>query len=204
MGMLAYNLVSFRRFLRSCLSVILKRDSILVVMNVFYFGSIVVGAFLAYESSFPFYREPVVESGTIYELGDSVWLGVNIFVSNLFLSAFFFTTLTGLVFFGLPLGFLFLRAMLWGTMLDQLSTSQFLVALPTLVLEGEAYVFASLCGIVLGLSWLKPTWVFEGESLSRWNSLKMALKECLHVYVFAALLLFVAAVVEVATLFIFG
>ena len=78
--------------------------------------------------------------------------------------------------------------------------SGFLAALPTLALEGEGYVLAALAGVNLGLAWLKPKWAYRGEDLSRSEAVNKALKECARIYVFVAVFLFVAAVVETITL----
>ncbi|MGQ9459968.1 MAG: stage II sporulation protein M [Candidatus Bathyarchaeaceae archaeon] len=112
----------------------------------------------------------------------SPWLVLDIFFFNLVLSGFVLVTLSGLAFFVLPLVFLFVRAFLWGVLLNGLSTSMFLAAFPTLILEGEGYVLAALAGINLGMSWFKPKRVYGEEELSRIESVKMALKDCLRIY----------------------
>ena len=76
----------------------------------------------------------------------------------------------------------------------------FLTVLPTFVLEGEAYVFAALAGSLAGSSWIRPAYVYREEALSRVVALKKSLEECLRVYVFVAMLLFMAAVVETGTM----
>jgi len=87
-------------------------------------------------------------------------------------------------------------------LLNRLSTPVFLSALPTLILEGEGYVLASLIGIVLGMSWLKPRWAYRGEELSRSEAVKRAFGDCARVYAWVAILLLAGAVVETATLFL--
>jgi len=74
--------------------------------------------------------------------------------------------------------------------------------MPTLVIEGEGHTLAALAGINLGLSWLKPKWAYKGEGLSRSEAVRRALKDCMYTYVLVAILLFVAAVVEAATIFL--
>jgi uncharacterized membrane protein SpoIIM required for sporulation len=78
----------------------------------------------------------------------------------------------------------------------------FLAALPTLILEGEAYVLAALAGVNIGLSWLTPNWVYkqEKESLSRSEALRRAFRQSAYVYVFVVILLLAAAIVETLTL----
>jgi hypothetical protein len=127
-------------------------------------------------------------------------LALGIFLFNLVVSGFLLTTLSGLVFFGLPLLVLVWRALLWGVMIAQLPSPQFFVALPTLILEGEAYVIAAVAGALLGLSWLKPAWVNRGEKLTRRLALQAAWIECAKLYFWVVLLLIVGAVIEAVTL----
>jgi hypothetical protein len=119
-----------------------------------------------------------------------------VFVFNVFISAFLVVTLPGLGFFALPAFFLVLRAYFWGLSLSQLSTSVFWAALPTVIIEGEAYVVAAVAGTMLGLSWLKPSRSHEGKMASRLVALKRAVRECAYLYVLAAILLAAAAVIE--------
>lgn len=168
-------------------------------MNTLYFGFIVVGAFLEQARFMPLYELPSGDDFLLFESGLPLMI-VGIFVFNLVVSGFFFTTLSGLVFFAFPVGVLVLRALLWGALLNLLPTSPLLVALPTLVLEGEGYVLAAVSGINLGLSWFKPDWAYENRGFSRLEALKVAAKECLHLYGLVAGLLFVAAVVEAVTI----
>jgi hypothetical protein len=118
-----------------------------------------------------------------------------ILVFNLVLSAVLFVTLPGFVFFPLSAVTLGFRAVLWGLLLYQFPLWYFLAALPTVVLEGEAYVLASAAGIVVGYSWLRPA---EGQS--RGEAFKTAFKQCTHVYALVAMILIVSAIVESATL----
>ena len=110
------------------------------------------------------------------------------------------TTLTRLVFFILPVGFLLFRALLWGVLINSLPTPLFLASFATLILEGEGYVLAGLAGANLGLSWLKPEWIIKRGELSRSEAVKQTFKDCLHIYVLVALFLLVGAVVETITL----
>ncbi len=125
---------------------------------------------------------------------------LSIFLFNVVLSGFVFVTLPGLVFFPLSVVALVVRAVLWGVLLIQVPTSVLWFALPTLVLEGEGYVLAAFGGVSLGVSWLRPQWMFEGENMSRSESLKRSLMEVARIYVLVAVLLLVAAVVETVTI----
>jgi len=185
-------------FLKSCANAVVRRRSFLLVFNLIYFSTIFVAALVA---SFLFPPPPNLSGsqgvfgGFLY--GDPVVTVVLVFLNNLVLSAFIVVTLTGLVFFPLSVVALSVRAVIWGLLVYPLPGWAFLAALPTLVLEGEAYVFAGVAGTALGLSWFKPRWAYREESgLSRWDSLKRAFGEFKRMYFFVVLLLFVGAMVE--------
>ena len=177
-----------------------RRNTLLVVLNLLYFGSILVGGLLAQIPGFVVYELPLNESSFFYTVDNVFLLVVTIFFFDLVVSGFFLTTLSGLVLFVLPFGVVLWRALLWGTMITQLSSPRFFAALPTFVLEGEAYVIAALVGVTLGLSWLKPAWAYRGEKISRREAFRRALREGVRLYVLVAGLLFVAAIVEAVTL----
>ena len=145
------------------------------------------------------YLEPVTEVSPFEQISGFLLFGF-IFVFNLVLSGFAFVTLTGLVFFVLSPVLLCVRGLLWGVLFAVSPSSRFLVMLPTIILEGEGYVFAGLAGVILGLSWLKPAWAYGGESLSRSQALKKALKDCVYIYVLVVSLLLAAALVETLVL----
>lgn len=188
-------------FLESCVNVLLVRGKVFAVLNGLFFVSV----FLTVLSSQLFYVPPPYTDGS---LGNSTWfLGLDwpwmilaIFFFNLVVSGFVLVTLSGLVFFPLSVAVLAFRAVLWGLLLNQLPTTWFLAALPTLMLEGEGYVLASTAGVTLGWSWFRPKRLYNSESLSRVEALKRAFKECARVYVLVAILLFAAAIVETATI----
>ncbi len=138
------------------------------------------------------------ERGAVGDVGATF---LTIFASNLVVSSFLVLTVPGLLLFALPVGVLAWRAAVWGTLLNGLSTPAFLAALPTILLEGEGYVLAGAAGVILGLSWLRPSWIGQ-EGTARWESLRRAVKECAYLYVLVALLLLAAAVVETLTLFL--
>jgi len=175
-------------------SVFAERMMVFVALNWLFFCFIVLGAFLA-DTGFV----KVVEGSLDYF---SRFLFT--FVFNLFLSGFLLLTVTGAIFFPLSFGFLLFRGFLWGVLLYNLDVSAFLAVLPTIVLEGEAYVFAALAGFLLGLSWLKPKWVYGDEQLSRGDSFRRAVGECKELYLMVIILLLVAAAVETATIAVTG
>lgn len=187
-----------RSFLVSCFSVLRERSVFFALINAVYFGAVVVGGFLAqYTSLF----QPVPSDGSVLGVSSvSAWLMVDVFVWNFFLSAFLLLTLAGVVFFVLPFGMLVFRGLLWGVMLNFLSTDRFFVVLPTIFLEGEGYVIAAVAGVVLGLSWLMPKLVYAGKDFSRRKSFREALGEAKRLLVLVAVLLSLAAIVETVTI----
>jgi hypothetical protein len=176
-----------------------RRGFLFLILNALYFGFVFIGALLFQIPGIAVYELPLV--GTVFDINvNPLLLLVEIFLFNLFASGLLVTTLPGLVLFVIPFGVVLWRALLWGTLIAQLPSPQFFVALPTFILEGEAYVIAAVAGVILGLSWLKPTWAYKGENLSRGEAFKKAVRECLGLYVLVAVLLFVAAIVETATI----
>jgi len=176
-----------------------RRSLLFVALNWLFFGVMFAGNLWSYGGYGRFYEWPLGESFVDTETRGLPLMIMDIFLFNLVVSGFVLVTLSGLLFFALPFVFLLFRAFLWGVLLGGLPTSLFLAALPTLILEGEGYVLASLAGINLGLSWLRPEWAYEGEELSRLESVKKALRDCVRIYVFVVVPLFVAAVVEALT-----
>jgi len=190
--------LSVRRFLVSCFSILRERGLFFALINLVYFGAVIVGGFLAQYTSL-FLPVPG-ESGVLGVSSVSAWLVVDIFVWNFVLSAFLLLTLSGVVFFVLPLIMLVYRGLLWGVMLNFLSTDRFFAVLPTIFLEGEGYVVAAVAGVVLGLSWLSPKTAYPSKDFSRKDALAEALVDALRFLVLVAVLLFVAAVVEAVTI----
>ncbi len=187
-------------FFREVFSVVSRRGWWLVALNWMFFGFVLVGSLLGGLVSFPqSYLLPASEVSPFSQASPPLLFGF-IFVFNLVFSGFVFVTLTGLVFFPLSPILLSFRGFLWGILFAGSSTSRFLAILPTLILEGEGYVFAALGGLILGVSWLKPQWAYGGESFSRSQALKKAWTDCLYVYILVAMLLLIAAVVETITI----
>ncbi len=191
----------FKGFFGSCLSCVSRRSWVLAIVNCVYFGCIfvatVLGQFLYRQ--LPYTGEPF-GVGEFFLGLDWPLMILSVFLFNLGLSGFVLVTLPGLVFFPLSVVALGVRAAFWGLMLNQLPTPLFLVAFPTLILEGEGYVLAAICGTNLGLSWFRPGWVYKNKGFSRLEALETASKDCVRIYFFVTLFLFVAAVVEVVTI----
>jgi hypothetical protein len=161
------------------------------------FFSVVTGVDLA----MALFSPPVVYYGQrVYVLpqflyGSLPLMILFIFCFNFAFSAFAVVTLPGFLFFPLSSALLAFRAVQWGLILYPLPASLFLQALPTLVLEGEAYVIAAGVGTVVGYSWLK-----RPEDKSRSEAFARAFKRGASAYVFVVLLLLAAAAVESATI----
>jgi hypothetical protein len=178
-----------------------RRARLLTVFNLLYFSAIFVAALVAGFLFPPSLYEGGSSIFGTFVFGDPVVTVFWIFAFNLVLSAFVVVTLSGLAFFPLSTAALLVRAVLWGLLIYPLPAWAFLAALPTLILEGEAYVFAGVAGTTLGMSWLKPRWAYREESgLSRWSALKRAYGEFKRVYFVVAVLLFVAAIAETLTI----
>jgi hypothetical protein len=192
-----------KAFIKSCVSVISRRGKLIAFFNVVYFGAFFAVVLLS-SLMFP---PPLAE-----ETPNTVWvpfsdnpflLGAGIFAWNLTVSAFAVVTLPGMLLFLWSPAFITYRAMLWGFLFYPLPGWAFAVALPTLIFEGEAYVFAAVAGTIIGFSWIKPKWMFRGEELSRWESLKRAFGEAKQLYKAVMLFLLVAAIFETVTIFSF-
>lgn len=185
--------------LSSAFSVVSSRVKLLVLMNFFFFGGILITA-LVLNYLFPpqLYADlPKQFSGTFFP--DNLILSILVlFVFNLVVSSFVIVTLPGLVLFPLSAAFLVYRAFVWGALIYKLPIGIFLLALPTLILEGESYALAAMAGAIVGVSWINPEWIYPMENLQRVESLKNALRELAWLYVLIIIILLVGAVVETA------
>ena len=190
-----------RAFVKSCVEVISERGKFLAFFNVVYFCSFAVAVLLA-QLLFPppVYSEKPLSSFWVPFGGEWFMMIIGIFAFNLFFNAFAVVTLFGMLFFPLSAAFLVYRAVVWGLLFFPLPLWVWLAVLPTLVFEGEAYVFAAEAGTMIGLAYVKPNWLFKGRELSRGEAFKTAFKEAGQLYTVVVLLLLVAAIVETATI----
>jgi hypothetical protein len=175
---------------------VFSRWKLLSVLNVVFF-SVALVACLAAGVVFPV---SINYGQRVYVLPQFLYsnvplLFVFILCFNLAVGAFAVVTLPGFLFFPLSPAVLVFRAVLWGLLLYPLPAWLFLAALPTMVLEGEAYVLAAAVGTSVGYSWLRPQ-----EDLSRYEALKGAFKRDGKAYVLVFLFLLAAAAVESATI----
>lgn len=178
-----------------------KRLRLLVFMSSIFFSGIFLSVLVSeWLSPSPLYfgSHFLVDSFD----GNLPLLIFSIFFSNMFLSSFVFITLPGFAFFPLSSAVLVYRAYIWGFLLSRQPTWLLLVAMPTVILEGLGYCFAASAGTLVGVSWIKPKWVYSTDDYNRVKAVKRALRECLTFYFYVVLLLFLAAIVEAVTLMI--
>lgn len=169
-------------------------------LNLFFFGGALVTAILASL----FLPAPLASGAKVFTFPSFVdhncfLLFLFIFALNVTLSAFLFVTLPGFLLSPLSIVALVYRGLVWGILIYALPAWAFLVLLPVMILEGEAYVFAAAAGASVGLSWLRPK-----KGLKRSESFHEALRECIRTYTLVVALLFVAAAVETATVTLFS
>jgi len=185
----------------SLLSVIYARGKLLAAMNATFFGCVLivvlVSEYLLQPLPYEGFRPPFPDIVS----ADLPLMFLSIFLCNLAVSAIVVVSVPGFVFFPLSTGFLLYRATIWGLLLHYQPNWVLLLALPTLVFEGEGYVFAAVGGSIVGISWLRPKWIFTNDmNSSRVAALRKALKEYSAVLFFVAVFLLVAAAIETLTL----
>lgn len=122
-----------------------------------------------------------------------------IFFFNLAVSALAVITLPGFAFFPLAPATLIFRGYIWGTLLHFQPSWMLLLALPTLILEGLAYVFAASAGLIVGSSWICPKWMSK-DAITRFQTFKKGLRESAYLYVPIVLIFLTAAAVETLTM----
>jgi len=184
-------------FLRSSILMVSERLKLLALLNVLFFGCILVSGFVASIFVSPIVNPQILEPVLLNGLGDN-WLLVFlwIFAFNLSVGAFMVVTLPGMALFPLSVVPLLFRAFLWGLIVYAIPVESFLSAFVVLLLEGEAYVFAAAGGITTGVSWVKPRWIHVDVADSRRRAFTTGLHNCLKFYVFVVLLLFLGALAE--------
>jgi len=121
---------------------------------------------------------------------------------NLVMGAFVSTTLTGLVFF-LPYMIAVWRSLLIGVLVADMDPSPVMSVIfyGTFVLEFGAYCVSSAVGADIGLSLL---WPARKGTADRMEALRTAAKDGARLYLLVAVILFVAAVWEMAWLHYVG
>lgn len=173
-----------------------------------YFGLVVIGAIIGI--LYPDYAlevkriigEQFVSStpGLFQAIGAGKILTViaMIFLINSILASFLSITVLNVI--GLGTIIFIYRPLLWGLIyapVNQESTMLLLAVIPTLLLEGTAYVLAFTSSLDLPLALIKPGRL---EEESRWKAFKKAVVYNLKSYVLVLIVLFIAAIVETVTI----
>lgn len=177
-------------------------------LNVMYYGLIGVG--IAYATLNPTLQKTLIEAvGTAFSQGPLAAVGeaylggqtmraiLLTFGINLVVGSGATITLPSLLipFSGLLMGAY--RALLWGIIYAPNTPELraiFFPHLPTLLLEGQAYVLVLLAAVIQGRALFAPHTV---EATTRWQGYRRSLKLTFQLYVLVALVLAVAAIYEV-------
>jgi hypothetical protein len=199
--------------LRSSLTLVGEHRRAYLLLNLAYYGLIV--AAMVYAAFHPSMQRSLLDEvgralGTgpmetlagAYSGGHLLLAIVLTFAVNLVVGSFLYITLPSLIvpFSGLLVGAF--RALLWGLMFSPTAVmgAGFLLLLPTMILEGQAYVLIMLAAWVQGMAFLWPNSVgAKTHRMGYWEGVKRSAR----VYVLLAIVLLVAAVVEaVSVIFI--
>jgi hypothetical protein len=187
------------KFQLSIINFLRERWKLLVVLNLLFFSTVTVTLFIVGLTMQPSLANSDWKPSGSQLLPFGGWLGIllGIFIFNLIISSLVFISLPGFLFFPLSGALLLYRAILWGFLLYTFPLRIFLMALPTVVLEGEAYVLAASAGTLVGMSWVKPVWTNRDRAPSpRLQALRTMLKEFMGIYLALVILLFAAAIAE--------
>lgn len=197
------------KMLKEAVQTLKKRRKLILIANLYYIILFFIGVAIA--AANPQIQESLLQTIQIQLKGKGI-LGITAkaymekrileawlltFVVNLILASLIQVTLLGLIMLApITAG---LRAILWGIMFAPIGfpTTKLIIALPTIILEGESYILALVTGILLGTSWIKPNLLYQNKT--RKAALKQAIKETLHIYIFIIILLAIAALTEVYT-----
>jgi hypothetical protein len=187
--------------LRTGFQAISRQGSRVALFNIAFFCTLFVAVLAAqFLCPSPFYMDEPSTDHLVTLKENWPMLFGGILVTNLVLSAFVVVTIPGVVLFPLSVLILLYRAVLWGVLLYPLPRWQFLATLPTVILEGEAYVIAAVAGTTVGMAWMNPNWLYKDQTVSRQNAFRTTVKEGTRMYGVVVLLLLAAALVETATL----
>jgi hypothetical protein len=181
-------------------SVIVSRYKIIAIVNLVFFGSIILilSILTIRLSSQPIMNLQPSDSSSAQTCINWFAKSLTILSHNLF-NSFVFSFLPGAIFFPAALVYPVLNGLLWGGISYGLTDSQFLQIFPTFPVEGEAIVLAATAGMILGVSRLKPSWLYKDEQRLRLGTFRMALREALAIYLLAILFFVVAALIETMT-----
>jgi hypothetical protein len=191
-------LAQVEHFLKSTTTTLVFRHRIFVILGTSFFVSMLVFLTIATVESPIIIQVPEIpkQHGTGADWPETVWL---IFEHNLLISSLY-SAIPGVLFFPLSTIYPLYNAAIWGLYSYPLSPVQFLMVLPTLVLEGVGMVLAAMGGIIPGAAWLLPKKMYPGQALSRVKAFKIGLTEGAKIYTLSVVFFLVGAVVETATI----
>ena len=132
------------------------------------------------------------------DAGQAITIILMIFVINSIFGTFLLITLPNIICLG-TLTFIF-RPLLWGIIYAPINPQETILlvsAIPTMIIEGLAYIIAFVASIDLFLAILNPVKLDED---SRFKALKKAALYNLKSYVLVLMVLFIAAIVETVTI----
>jgi hypothetical protein len=195
-------------WIRLAWAVVKENRRAYVVLNVLYYGLVVVFMGVAALNQplqdklikavgASFLTGPLAIVGDAYINAELLKAIALTFLVNLFVAALLYITVPSLIipFCGLLLGVY--RAILWGLIFSPMHPSMRMVMLPhalTLILEGQAYVLAMLAAFIQGRAFIWPQTVnVEGH----WRGYLEGLLRTGKIYLLVVLTLFIAAVYEV-------
>ena len=202
-----------KKMVRSSLAVVKEHRRAYLVLNLLYYGLILAAmAFAAFnpdvqrtlwtEVGRGFKTGPLEGLVGAYSGGQVLLAAVLTFVVNLVGGSFAFITMPSLIipFSGLLVGVY--RALLWGLLF---SPSAVVGAglgfhLPTIILEGQAYVLAMLAAYAQGMAFLRPKSVgVKTHRQGYWEGVKRSVR----LYLLVVVVLLVAALYEAVSVIFF-
>jgi hypothetical protein len=202
-----------KKMIRSSSTVIKEHRRAYLVLNLLYYG-LIAGAmgYAAFDPALQkslwdqvgegFSTGPLEELLGAYSGGQILLAAVLTFAVNLIGGSFAFITLPSLIipFSGLLVGVY--RAMLWGLLFSPSAVvgAGLVFHLPTLILEGQAYVLAMLAAYVQGMALLRPKSVgVETHRQGYWEGVKLSVR----LYLLVVVVLLVAALYEAVSVIFF-
>ena len=202
-----------KKMLRSSSAVIKEHRRAYIVLNLLYYGLIAGGmVYAAFDPALQkslwnqlgegFSTGPLEELVGAYSGGQVLLAAVLTFAVNLVGGSFAFITMPSLIipFSGLLVGVY--RALLWGLLFSPSAVvgAGLVFHLPTIILEGQAYVLAMLAAYLQGMAFLRPKSMgVRTHRQGYWEGVKLSVR----VYLLVVVVLLVAAVYEaVSVIFI--
>ncbi|HSK83657.1 MAG TPA: hypothetical protein VK902_09710 [Rubrobacter sp.] len=201
------------RAIRSAWSLVKEYRRAYLILNLIYYGLIAGGmVYVAFDPALQktmwdevgeaFGTGPMRGVIDAYSSGQVLVAAVLTFAVNLIVGSFVFITVPSLIipFSGLLIGVY--RALLWGLLFSPSAAvgAGLVFHLPTIILEGQAYVLAMLAAYVQGMAFVRPR---SAGAKTRREGYREGVKRSVRIYLLVAIVLFVAAVYEaVSVIFI--